>query len=195
MRAVFKTFDVVRLGLKSLTVHVGRSLLTVLGILFGVWSVIAMLAISAGASYEAQQSLRELGSTNIIVRSVKAETDSSASGQRSSVSRYGLKKKDLTCFADNIPGVLDVIAIHKAEKQLFYQRKKEFVSLIATGPEFLQAAGSTEMAAGWFLCAGDAIFAPGPKTSCVITRMLPRRLFAYEEPLGKTIEIGGELRE
>ena len=43
---------VVRLGVKSLWLHKLRSMLTVLGIVFGVCSVIAMLAIGEGASYE-----------------------------------------------------------------------------------------------------------------------------------------------
>jgi len=45
--------------------------LTMLGIIFGVCSVIAMLAIGEGASYEAQQAIKKLGSQNIIVRSLK----------------------------------------------------------------------------------------------------------------------------
>ena len=43
-----------RLAVKSLWLHRLRSLLTVLGIVFGVCSVIAMLAIGEGASFEAQ---------------------------------------------------------------------------------------------------------------------------------------------
>ncbi|HZI33382.1 MAG TPA: ABC transporter permease, partial [Candidatus Binatia bacterium] len=60
-----------RLGFRSLWQHRLRSLLTVLGIVFGVCSVIAMLAIGEGASYEAQEQIKSLGSQNIIIRSVK----------------------------------------------------------------------------------------------------------------------------
>jgi ABC-type lipoprotein release transport system permease subunit len=56
----------VRLGLKSLWLHRLRSLLTMLGIVFGVCSVIAMLAIGEGASHEAQEQIKNLGSQNII---------------------------------------------------------------------------------------------------------------------------------
>src|SRR5436853_7900273 len=61
----------VRLGVKSLWLHKLRSLLTALGIVFGVCSVIAMLAIGEGASYAAQEEIKTLGSQNIILRSVK----------------------------------------------------------------------------------------------------------------------------
>ena len=57
----------VRLGWKSLWLHRLRSLLTALGIVFGVCSVIAMLAIGEGASHEAQEQIKNLGSQNIIL--------------------------------------------------------------------------------------------------------------------------------
>jgi putative ABC transport system permease protein len=47
----------VQLGIRSLYLHKMRSALTMLGIIFGVCSVIAMLAIGEGASYEAQQAI------------------------------------------------------------------------------------------------------------------------------------------
>ena len=56
----------VHLAIKSLWLHRLRSLLTVLGIVFGVCSVIAMLAIGEGASFEAQEQIKNLGSQNII---------------------------------------------------------------------------------------------------------------------------------
>jgi putative ABC transport system permease protein len=61
MKGVHKVVDVLGLGLHSLVVHKVRSALTVVGILFGVWSVIAMLAINEGLSIESQLALRELG--------------------------------------------------------------------------------------------------------------------------------------
>ena len=62
----------VRLGFKGLWLHRLRSLLTVLGIVFGVCSVIAMLAIGEGASHEAQEQIKNLG----------ARTSSSAASNR-----------------------------------------------------------------------------------------------------------------
>ncbi len=192
MRSTHKIFDVVRLGLASLLVHKGRSALTALGILFGVWSVIAMLAISEGASQEAQQSLRELGSTNIIVRSVKPSAESGANTQMRGASKYGLTHKDIRCFSDNIPGVQKVVAIRKCDKYLLYARKKEAVTVIATGPEFMSVAGFAPMASGRFLLPIDTSGKPGPKTSCVITSKLARKIFEYDDPLSKSVEIGGE---
>src|SRR5213595_3990133 len=73
----------VQLALKSLWLHRLRSLLTVLGIVFGVCSVIAMLAIGEGASYEAQEQIKNLGSQNIILRSVKPPEEQKVSDKGS----------------------------------------------------------------------------------------------------------------
>src|SRR6187455_2168396 len=98
----------VRLGLKSIMLQKLRSGLTMLGIVFGVFSVIAMLAIGEGASAQAQQQVLELGATNIIVVSVKppeGATQNNSSGQRSRVERYGLLRSDYMQLVDAIPTV------------------------------------------------------------------------------------------
>ena len=85
----------VRLGVKSLMLHKLRSVLTMLGIIFGVCSVIAMLAIGEGASYEAQQAIKKLGSQNIIIRSLKPPEDAKMSGLGRGIAlEYGLTYDD-----------------------------------------------------------------------------------------------------
>ena len=74
-----------RTGINSLLLHKLRSLLTTLGVLFGTSSVIAMLAIGEGASYEAQEQIKLLGSQNVIVRSIKPPDDPNQGNQRSRV--------------------------------------------------------------------------------------------------------------
>ena len=79
--SLFRLKRSVVLGIKSLWMHKLRSLLTALGIVFGDASVIAMLAIGEGASYEAQQQIKELGSLIIILESV-IPTNSSTAGEQ-----------------------------------------------------------------------------------------------------------------
>ena len=65
----------VLLAIRNLTLHKLRVLLTILGLIFGVSSVIAMLAIAEGASLEAQRQIASLGATNVIIRSKKPPDD------------------------------------------------------------------------------------------------------------------------
>src|SRR5438874_3552942 len=101
----------IRLGIRSLWLHRLRSLLTVLGIVFGVCSVIAMLAIGEGASFEAQEQIKNLGSQNIILRSVKPPQEQKISdqGSRSYVLQYGLTHTDVSRIRETIPGVSVIV--------------------------------------------------------------------------------------
>ena len=81
---------ILALGLKSLMLHRLRSILTTMGMVFGVASVIAMLAIGEGANFEAQQQIQELGSQNIILRTIKPpEEQNKQQRQGSYILNYG----------------------------------------------------------------------------------------------------------
>lgn len=60
------------MGLASLLAHKLRSLLTMLGMIFGVGAVVAMLSITAGAQQELARSIDLLGVNNIIVEANEA---------------------------------------------------------------------------------------------------------------------------
>ena len=77
-------------GVKNLLLHKLRSLLTMLGIVFGVASVIAMLSIGEGASKQALDDIRKLGSTNIIINAAKPAEDEAAANVSTFFSVYGL---------------------------------------------------------------------------------------------------------
>ena len=80
--------NTVKVGIKNLLLRKLRSLLTVLGVILGVGSVIAMLAIGEGSKREALEQIRRLGANNVIIRSVKpSEGDNQASTTSSSSSR------------------------------------------------------------------------------------------------------------
>ena len=92
-----------------------------LGIIFGVCSVIAMLAIGEGASYEAQERIKALGSNNIIVRSVKPPDEAreqNNSGGRSRGIRYGLTYDDTARIYSTIPGVERVLPMRLIRERI-----------------------------------------------------------------------------
>ena len=111
----------IQLGLKSLMLHKLRSGLTMLGIVFGVFSVIAMLAIGEGASAQAQQQVVELGATNIIVRSVKPiEEAGTAQNSAFTVLRYGLLRSDFERLTKTIPTIVSAIPLREIDKEARY---------------------------------------------------------------------------
>src|ERR1700722_7647690 len=99
-----RTWHLIYLSLYSLTVHRLRSVLTILGIVLGVASVIVMLAVGEAARQHAVKQIEELGATNIIVRSVKPTEDSKQSGNEFDFS-YGVTSGDLNRILTTIPTV------------------------------------------------------------------------------------------
>jgi putative ABC transport system permease protein len=189
MKAFHKTADILGLGLHSLLVHLGRSALTALGIVFAIWSVIAMLAINEGFSFEAQQSLREMGSDNIIIRSRKPpNVEAKASGASRGALTYGVTRADVRRLRDNIPNVRLCVTAHRTMKRGYHPGRQMTVTVIATEPTFARVA-RTNMIAGRFISAADVLRV---KPHCVITQGLARRMFAYADPIGKTIVLASE---
>jgi putative ABC transport system permease protein len=74
------------LGVENQLLHKLRSFLTMLGVVFGVGSVVAMLSVGEGPSKEALDQIRRLRSNNIILSSVKPVEDEQTSTVRSHMS-------------------------------------------------------------------------------------------------------------
>jgi putative ABC transport system permease protein len=176
----------VRLGVKSLLLHKLRSALTMLGIIFGVCSVIAMLAIGEGASYEAQEAIKRLGSLNIILRSLKPPEDTKASGAgRSLLLDYGLTYKDGARLQSTIPGVQRVLPMRIIRENVRFNQNELPAQVIGTLPFYPPVAGA-EMVRGRFLSHLDELH---QNNICVITVGLARRLFPYQDPLDHSVKV------
>ena len=178
-----------RLGIRSLWLHRLRSLLTVLGIVFGVCSVIAMLAIGEGASYEAQEQIKNLGSQNIILRSVKPPEDQKVSERatRSFVLQYGLTCTDLRRIRATIPGVTLVVPARIIREYAWNRTRRVDCEVVGTVPWYPEMRNH-QVALGRFFT--DLDLETGASV-CVLGAELVRELFPLESPLGREIRVGG----
>jgi putative ABC transport system permease protein len=179
----------VRLGIKSLMLHKLRSVLTTLGILFGVSSVIAMLAIGEGASYEAQQQIKALGSTNIILRTQKPpETEQDASSTPWSAKFYGLKYRDAERIERSLDGVRLVIPVRETRKEMRVGVHWYPGDVIGTIPEFLAATSLKVREGRWLTPTDEHKFA----NVAVLGALVARTLFPLDNPIGATVDAGGD---
>jgi putative ABC transport system permease protein len=174
------------LGIKSLWMHKLRSLLTALGIVFGVCSVIAMLAIGEGASFEAQQQIKELGSQNIILESIKPTDSKSSSEQnQSTILEYGLTYRDIAQIQATIPGVTVTVPSREVKDFLWNGTMSVDGAAIGTVPWYPAMKNRTVVRGRFFTEVEIATRAP----VCVITQSLARRIIPLDEPIGQTIRI------
>jgi putative ABC transport system permease protein len=175
------------LGLKSLWLHRLRSLLTVLGIVFGVCSVIAMLAVGEGASYEAQQQIRRLGSNNIILRSVKpAARQSTGGGQQQMVLEYGLTYRDVAIIEDTVPGVREVVPARIIRREARSGTRVTEAEVYGTTPRYL-AVQEVPVSEGRFF---TPIELETNRNVCIIEAATAARLFPIDNPLGQALRVG-----
>jgi putative ABC transport system permease protein len=184
---MFQLLNTVKLGIKSLLLHKLRSGLTMLGMIFGVCSVIAMLAIGEGASHEAQERIKRLGSTNIIINSVKppeSQDSNNNSGQSFGI-EYGLTYDDASRLQYTIPNVANVLPMRIIRDNVRFNRNQEPCQVIGTLPAYT-AMQKIDLVAGRFLSTVDNIH---HRNVCVITSGLAARLFPYQSPLDSTIRV------
>lgn len=176
------------LGFKSLRRRLLRSILTLLGIVFGVGAVVAMLAIGEGASFESQERIRRLGSRNIIVRSIKPAGDlnkrTPSHGIASAV--YGLTDDDADRIRATVPGITGLLPIRETRQDVWHRALKIDARVQGSRPEHLSVTGLV-VTAGRFITATDmARKAP----VCVIGQDVRRAIFPYSDPVGQTVKIG-----
>jgi len=177
-----------KLGLNSLRAHKLRSALTTLGIVFGVASVICMLAIGEGLSYEAREQIKRLGSNNIILRSVKPPRDMQSSESARQILQYGLSYLDVERIATTVPHVQVVVPTRELRKDLWFGEQQVEGRVIGTVPWFPSIA-NRRVVAGRFLNPLDMRQAANV---CVLSRSAARNLARLRLPLGEMLKVGTE---
>jgi putative ABC transport system permease protein len=178
-----------RLAIKSLWLHRLRSLLTVLGIVFGVCSVIAMLAIGEGASFEAQEQIKNLGSQNIILHSSKPpeEQKISEKGSQSYMLDYGLTYKDIKSIKATIPGVTIVVPNRIIRDYVWNISRRVDCDISGTVPWYPEMRNH-RVAQGRFFTDADM---DASASVCVLGAEMVSALFPIDSPLGRDVRVGG----
>ncbi len=176
-----------------------------LGTILGVASVIAMLSVGEGSKKAAVDQIRQLGATNIMVRSVRPGSDSggrdgdSASGSssaqtKSRVFSYGLKYEDLRVLEglkneNSLQGniVNQVVPISLLRKNAQHGGNRiENSRVLGTTPELLEVK-NLELDRGRFIDQSDL---RNLSNIVVLSEGAARRLFRYKDPMGQPVLLG-----
>lgn len=179
--------DIVELSLQNLRLHKTRSILTSLGVIFGVGSVIAMLSISEGAKRSALSQIEAMGIDKIIVYSKKPPVAGGAisTGRTSRVERYGLTLRDRKHLAD-LDNVERITALRDARKRVMKGQERLDLKLVGADRDFLADSASELVQGRWF----KAWDYRRPVNVCVIGSNVKRKLFR----LGDQKVIGSNIR-
>ncbi len=187
-----ETIRTIRLAMKSLLLHKLRSGLTMLGIVFGVFSVIAMLAIGEGASAQAQQQVLALGATNIIIVTVKPPADSQSSGGGGSsrggsrgfvVPQYGLLRTDYDLLTKTLSTITGAVRMREIPSEARYLQRTLNVRLVGSTTEYLDM-NHLAVLRGRFLSDEDEAEVANV---AVLGAETASTLFPFEDPIGQSV--------
>jgi len=177
-------YRITSVSLEALRSHKFRTFLTMLGIIFGVAAVIAMLSIGEGARQDALEQIELLGVRNIIVEgAIPSEgSGSDVVGGRSP----GLTLRD----ADNLEVFNDlfsrVVSCHITDgEKVYYADAESNARIVGTTSPYLSAM-NLSMHDGSFLRGEDIC---DYSDVCVVSADFKRNLFSFADPIGKMIRI------
>jgi putative ABC transport system permease protein len=168
----------------NLLLHKLRTLLTMLGMIFGVAAVLSMLSIGAGAQQQVMAFIEELGVRNLIVEA--RETTEWQAHQKIRMQSPGLTFQDVRAIQASVPGV-EVVAPRKrfAPTRVVPKPDSETPVVYGVDPNYQQIA-NLRLATGRFYTADEAARAA---PVCVLGEAARWRLFGDSDPLGRFVKI------
>ena len=174
------------LSIGGLKVHKLRSILTMLGIIFGVGAVIAMLSIGEGAKRAALEKYKFLGINNIIIRD-KNFSKEELEEIRAKFSQ-GLSIEDAEAIKKILPTVQAVAPQSELEIEAKYEDKSSESTVVGVTPAYQQIL-NYQPELGEFLSEEHHHY---QMRVCVLGAQTAKKLFPVEVPLGKKVKLGDQ---
>ncbi len=170
-------------GFDNLRAHKLRSVLTMLGMIFGVAAVIAMLSIGAGAQQQVIAFIEQLGVRNIIVEA--RESGDTQTLQKVRELSSGLNFRDLRAIQASVTG-LSAVSPRKrlVPTKVLPKPEGDLPALFGVAADFRDIGGLT-MARGRFFTPDEA--ARGEAVT-VLGQSTATALFGSEDPVGRFVK-------
>jgi putative ABC transport system permease protein len=178
----------ISLGIQNLLLHKLRSFLTMLGVVFGVGSVVAMLSVGEGASKAALDNIKKVGSNNLIISSMKSvEEENITNRSESFMSVYGLKYTDYERLKAIFSTIKTTVPVKLVNKSGTLGQRTMDLRVVGTTPEWFKLV-KRAVVAGRVLVEKDS---QDRARSLVLTEYGARRLLAARNTIGQDIKVAG----
>ncbi|GCC51834.1 membrane protein [Chryseotalea sanaruensis] len=167
-----------------------RSLLTALGIIFGVAAVIAMLAIGNGAQQEILNQIKLVGVNNIVIKPIieQKEEKLEETGGKTDKKKFspGLTVRDVTSIQSTIPGLTTVSPEILLNTNIIRNGIRRSAKLVGVEPTYFEIYDFQLFEGQMFNDEQRKLGA----AVCVIGYGIKSRFFPTENPIGKSIKVG-----
>ena len=185
--------DAFRIALRAIVANRLRSVLTSLGLIIGVSSVIVLIAVGQGTQKGVTDQIRGLGTDLIFIESSAAATTSQGGGGIAGLVESTLTRGDAEAIAANsIPGVAAVAARMSIDAQAVAGANNVGAAIVATSSEYAEVR-DVDMRAGSFIT-------PQHDEAAVLVAVLGARvadtLYPGLDPVGREVRlsfVGGRI--
>jgi putative ABC transport system permease protein len=183
--------NAVNIAFKALLVHKVRAFLSMLGIIFGTASVVAVITVSEGARTEVLKQLAALGADNIIVVGIENWQENAGDRERKKRTRLhseGLTLREAEEAARHAPGVDNFTAIRRLPVGVRRGAQTWGVEPVGATASFLEVMGFDLRMGRWFTPADEE----SARRVCVLEDDVARRYFGDDSPLDASVIVNHE---
>ncbi|MFN4812174.1 MAG: ABC transporter permease [Bacteroidota bacterium] len=178
-----------RIALEAIKANKFRSLLTALGIIFGVAAVIAMLAIGSGAKQEILEQIKLVGVNNIVITPISEQKEEKVEAEEKEEKKKfspGLNMLDVKSIDEVVPGVIAVSPEIIIETNFVADGLSRTGKLIGVEPDFFEIANFQLEKGKMFntsqLVHGDQV--------CIIGKSIQAKFFSKKDAVGSYLKCG-----
>jgi putative ABC transport system permease protein len=175
-------FDSLRIALTALRANTLRSILTTLGIIIGVASVIVMVAVGTGARSEVDRQIASLGSNMLVVFPGSTRVGGRSGGAGT---RLPLSERDMQALREKVPGVVAMSGLLQGSGPVVKGSANWTTSFMGIHDQF-------NLVRDWEVVEGRELTANEVKTAArvaLIGKTVAEKLFGDSDPLGQTIRV------
>ena len=173
-----------RVGVRALARNKMRTALTMLGVVIGVGAVICTVAIGEGGANQIQEQINNLGDNFIWVEAGSRNLQGVRTGTQGTRT---LRVEDAWAIRDSIPLIKKVSPNVDGRIQIIYGNQNWSTTYRGISPEYFRIAR-------WTIVAGTAFSQKEVDSfanACLVGQTVIEQLFGSEDPVGKTIRVGG----
>jgi putative ABC transport system permease protein len=188
-RFILRYFHDIEIAVESIVSNKLKSMLTALGIIFGVAAVIAMLAIGKGAKQEIMEQMKMVGVNNILINPIipdKSSSEEEGEKQQKKFSR-GLNMLDVDAIRETLPSVKRISPEISFNSTAVLNGVKYSAKLVGVSNDYFDLYNLPLVSGGFF---NDFQEENGIQV-CIIGANIRAKFFSKVDPIGQYIKFNG----
>ena len=174
--------EALRLAVQAIFLNALRSALTVLGVVIGVASVIAMVTVGRGSAEQVSADVEKLGTNVVIV----VPGQGAMRGGRNATTAPMFSLRDNDAVESGIPAVTVAAPISQTRDRVIFGNENRLTDVVGTDNRYFEAA-RWEVASGRLFDTGET---RSGRAVCIIGQTVRETLFGTGDPVGATIRVG-----